>query len=141
MYGPEGARIDIPGVGKGLRKYYKMLFAKKVISRDIMKELLDGLAQSPILKAAHDKLELDITEDEIADVMENLPFGKQAGPDRIPNAVYRCLSKHFAPKLTAVVLEAQRTGKLPKTMLQGDIGLIHKKDDTRLCGTLAKRSK
>ena len=31
--------------------------------------------------------------------MEALPTGKQAGPDRIPNEVYKYLSTVFAPKL------------------------------------------
>ncbi len=60
--------------------------------------------------------------------MENLPLGEQAGPDRIPNAVYKLLAVRFADKLTKVILEAQRLGKLPPSFLRGDIGLLHKKD-------------
>ena len=60
--------------------------------------------------------------------MDRLPLGKQAGPNRIPNAVYRCLSLHFAPKLAQVIREAiTGQGKLPKHFLEGDITVLYKK--------------
>ena len=61
--------------------------------------------------------------------MEGLPTGKQAGPNRIPNAVYRCLSAHFAPKLACVLREAINGAPLPPSMLEGDITLLYKKKD------------
>ena len=41
-------------------------------------------------KAARKQLDKPITDQELQDVMEALPTGKQAGPDRIPNEVYSC---------------------------------------------------
>ena len=61
--------------------------------------------------------------------MENLPLGKQAGPNRIPNAVYRFMSSTFAPKLTKVLNDTIRKGKLPNHFLEGDIAMLYKKGD------------
>ena len=67
-------------------------------------------------------------------VMESLPEGKQAGPNRIPNEVYKALSTVFAPKMTALLKEAHAKGKLPSHFLEGDIAMLYKKnerEDTR----------
>ena len=61
--------------------------------------------------------------------MTSLPLGKQAGPDRVPNIVYKMLPKLLAPKLTRVIQRAVSKGKLPDSFLRGDIGLIFKKGD------------
>ena len=67
--------------------------------------------------------------------MENLPTGKQPGPNRIPNAVYKYLSKRLAPMLAAVLNHALVTGKLPDHFLEGDISVLYKnkgdRDDPR----------
>ena len=61
--------------------------------------------------------------------MENLPVGKSAGPDRIPNSVYKNLAKPLAPMLTEVIHEVMEGGALPDTWLQGDISMLYKKGD------------
>ena len=112
-----------------LMKYYKMLFAKKSINKDEERRILRVLEKRKLFAPARDALEKPITKDEILRVMENLPLGKQAGPDRIPNAVYKYLPTVFAPKLAALLDESLQRGALPKTFLQGDIGLLYKKKD------------
>ena len=79
--------------------------------------------------ASADALEQPISENEVYDVMASLPLGKQAGPDRIPNIVFKMLPKLLAPKLTRVLQRAVAKGKLPDSFLRGDIGLIFKKGD------------
>jgi hypothetical protein len=74
-------------------------------------------------------IDAPITIDELIDVMENLPLGKQAGPDRIPNAVYKLLPKTIAPRLKALIDESVRRGEFPRSMIQGDIGLLYKKKE------------
>ena len=56
--------------------------------------------------------------------MENLPTGKQAGPNRVPNAVYKYMSAAFAPKLTEIHNESTAIGKLPGHFLEGDISML-----------------
>ena len=43
--------------------------------------------------------------------MENLPMGKQAGPNRVPNGVYKLMASHFAPKFEKVLAEVLTSGK------------------------------
>ena len=70
-----------------------------------------------------------MTEKEVYKVMVDLPTGKQAGPNRVPNAVYKCLAAFFAPKLAQVVNESTRKGRLPAHFLEGDISMLYKKGD------------
>ncbi len=121
-------------VPAALRDYYSMLLSEKQIDQNEKNRILNELKKTPISAGARNKLEQDITKDEVADVMEHLPLGKQAGPDRIPNAVFRNLSKFLAPKLTAVLHEALQKDRLPASFIQGDISLLYKKgqrDDPR----------
>ena len=61
--------------------------------------------------------------------MEKLPANKQAGPNRIPNEVYKYLPKVFALPLTKVINESLKRGRLPKHFLEGDISMLYKKGD------------
>ena len=60
--------------------------------------------------------------------MDALPLGKQAGPNRIPNGLYRSMSTFFAPLLAPILRDVvSGKGKLPAHMLEGDITIIYKK--------------
>ena len=123
----EGATKTPKEVSAELMKFYKMLFAEKKTIPTERRRILQHMKKNKILAASRDALEAEITVEEIVEVMENLPLGKQPGPDRIPNAVYKNLSSVFAPKLAALIKEAIQHGELPKTFLQGDIGLIYRR--------------
>ena len=110
-------------------KYYKMLYGPKKTDAGCAKLLLRAFRKNKILACSAERMNRDITKKEVAEVMENLPIGKQAGPNRIPNAVFKYMSKHFAPKLANVLNESASKGKLPPHFLQGDISVLHKKDD------------
>jgi hypothetical protein len=112
-----------------LKKYYTMLFGEKKPNEHEMNKILKQLKKRKLFSVAKDKLDTPITVDEIIDVMEHLPLGKQAGPDRIPNAVYKFLPKTIAPKLKALIDESITKGELPTSMIQGDIGLLYKKKE------------
>jgi len=108
-------------------KYYEMLFTKKKVDRTKMGNILGGMRKIPASMMRD--LNREISVKEIQYTMENLPLGKQAGPDRIPNGVYKTLSKYLAPLLHDVIKEAMEKGELPKDMLLGDISLLHKKNE------------
>ena len=61
--------------------------------------------------------------------MEQLPLGKSAGPDRLPNAFYKTMSAIVAPRLTAVLNEARANQELPESLRQGLISVLYKKRD------------
>ena len=117
-----------------LAKYYRMLFREKVTQRAEARRLLNRMTEERkkgkgLSRASREEMDEPISEDEIYDVMETLPLGKQAGPDRIPNIVFRMLPKLLAPKLCRLLECALRKGKLPDSFLKGDIGLLFKKGD------------
>jgi hypothetical protein len=116
-------------VAGAVREYYKMLFAEKVYDRGEFDTFMSKLGEKPIARASAERLDKPISDLEITRVMENLPLGKQPGPDRIPNAVYKYMSSFFAPKLGALLRRAAQKGELPDQMRKGDIGILHKKGD------------
>ena len=105
---------DIPGE---LKKYYEMLFSEKRTHAKSRKQILGRLRNRRITEASAAEMDRTIEDEEVQKVMERLPLRKQAGPNRVPNAVYRCLSIHFAPKLAAVLREAIKGAPLPPTLL------------------------
>ena len=131
----EGAEPVVSGTEKRpaaiageLAKYYKMLFSEKEIVEADKRELVQKLGKVAIQSASAEAMEAVIEDEEVRDVMDHLPLGKQAGPNRVPNAVFRCMSKYFAPKL-AKILRDVMSGKcsLPSHMLEGDITILYKK--------------
>ena len=119
-------------ISEELAKYYKMLFSpKKTVSSD-RKRIMDRLREHAIQSGSAQDLDAPIEDEEVREVMDRLPLGKQAGPNRIPNAVYRCMSKYFAPKLAPILRGVMKGAyELPKSMLDGDITVLFKKN-TRL---------
>lgn len=101
-----------------------MLFESKLIDQDKADRLFQEMRKRRILSTSAAALDAPIDEEEIREVMEHLPLGKSPGPDRIPNAVYRCLSNVFAPFLTEVIGECRRDGELPESFLKGDISML-----------------
>ena len=71
------------------------------------------MERKKILKASRERLEASYTLKEITAVMEHLPRGKMAGPNKIPNAVYRNLAIYFAPKFRDLMNEIVATGRMP----------------------------
>ena len=81
------------------------------------------------MKSSRQMLDEPFTVNEVAEVMQNLTIGKQAGPNRIPSGMFRRMTKQFAKPFADMINEANRTGTLPKHFLQGDISMLYKKDD------------
>ena len=123
---------DTKEVGNEFVNLFKMIYAKKEQTergRQESNKLLRLMAKKQILKLTMESMDGKITEKEVYQVMLRLPTGKQAGPNRIPNAVYKYLAAFFAPKLAQVVNEATRKGPLPRHFLEGDISMLYKKGD------------
>ena len=116
-------------VGTEFVKLYKMIFDKKVIDGPKSQQIFDRLRRKAITKPSRDALDRDVTVEEVEKTMENLPTGKQAGPNRVPNAVYKYMSAAFAPKLTEILNDCTAAGKLPGHFLEGDISMLFKKND------------
>ena len=121
----EGTTKKVQEVGSEFVKLYKTIFSQKKIEGE--DDLLGSLKK--ILKATRDRLDSPVKEAEVLAVMESLPIGKQAGPNRIPNGVYKRMSSIFAEKFTDMMNESRKTKKLPKHFKEGDISMLYKKGD------------
>ena len=128
---------DVP---EELAKFWRMIYSLKATDEDAANDLLlgipdedgvrrGGMCDRALSQPSVDIMEADITDAEVQQVMEHLPLGKSAGPNRIPNGVYKRLPSLFAPKLGAVLREAATAGTLPPSFLEGDITLLYKKDE------------
>ena len=123
-----GSTKNMADIGNEFAKYYKVLFETKKIDAAKANRLLKELGKKKIYKDARNTLDEPFDEQVVLDTMENLPLGKQAGPNRIPNALYKRMSTVFAPLFTALINETRHTKKLPKHFLEGDISMLYKKD-------------
>ena len=115
-------------VSGALRDYYKMLFESKITDDSELEKAVGLLRRSKILRKSKQNLDLEFGAKEVAKVMEKLPTGKSPGPNRVPNAVYKLMSRHFAPKFTEVLNELKSEKRLPKHFLEGDISVLYKKE-------------
>jgi hypothetical protein len=118
-------------------KYYLALFAKEIIGQAAVDTCLDTLRDPNsrrVLPPTAAACDAPITPEEVESVINDLPTGKSSGPDRIPNKMYRVLTKDLTEIITNVLNESQREGALPDSCLQGIISTMHKKqarDDPR----------
>ena len=123
-----------------LAKYWGMIYGRKRIDEDAARDLLEGCVQPDgtrkggmsdrkLSQPSVDIMEAEITDAEVLRTIAHLPLGKSAGPNRIPNGVYKHLSSYYAPKLGAVIREAVDAAALPPSFLLGDITLLYKKDE------------
>ena len=95
-------------VVKEATKYWKSLFTRRPINPTHFKACLDTLRTgNRVLPPTAEKCDADITEEEVASVLNTLPLGKSSGPDRIPNKFYRTFSKLLSPILTHVFNESR----------------------------------
>ena len=70
-----------------------------------------------------------IDKDELEKVLNNLPTGKSAGPDVVPNAFYKIFAASLKDLLTDVLNESRTEGALPASCLEGLISVLYKKKD------------
>ena len=118
------------------RMYYKHLYKpapQTAATAAARKKLIDTLKEGKrVLPPTAEACSKPITTEEIQEVMEHVPLGKSAGPDRLPNAFYRTMAKTIAPRLTGVLNEARKIGHLPKDFRQGLISVLYKKKTARI---------
>ena len=124
-----GKTKRINEVPNALADYYRMLYEAKKIDHDQLQRSLQLLRKKRLLTQSRNSLEKPFTKEEVIATMESLPLGKSAGPNRIPNGLYRYLSKLFAQKFVDLMSEVLEKGQLPDHMLEGEISVLYKKKD------------
>ena len=93
--------------------------------------LLGELGKWGVESCTSNEIGADITEDEVRRVAANLPKGKAAGPDRLPNEFYSTFSASLAPLLAAAFNEMRASGNLTSGFSDGLVSILYKKG-TRL---------
>ena len=124
-----GSTTDPAMVGSSFVDLFKTIYGEKVIDENEAGRLLRRLKRSKITKASQEMMSALVTTNEVKQVMIQLPTMKAAGPNRIPNEVYKYLAGPLAPMLTEVINKALEKGQLPAHFLEGDISMLYKKDD------------
>ena len=113
-----------------IAKYYQMLLEEKWTDDGAKQTILRRLRLRRIQAKSAVELDRRIEDEEVRKVMDNLPLGKQAGPNRIPNAMYRTMSKFFAPRLASILRDVfEGHCEIPPHMLEGDICVLFKKKE------------
>ena len=129
-----GSTKNVSDIGGEFVKLFKVIFAEKDTDETEQNRLMKILSKQKILKQSREELDRKISYNETLAVMENLPLGKQAGPNRVPNGVFRRLATVMAPKFVAMINSTLKAGHLPNHFLEGDISMLFKKgerDDPR----------
>ena len=91
----------------------------------------DSQANLPPFSALTDTTldNIEITEDEVSDVIENLDPNKASGPDLISNKMMKKVSKTIAKPLCIIFNRSLREGIFPDMWKQGNLVPIFKKGD------------
>jgi hypothetical protein len=88
--------VGVSPSGRSLSNYINHFRAKIIIDQPEAERLLEQMCKKQIKKDSRVKLDKLFTEEEVCKVMERLPRGKQAGPNRIPNEMYKVMPTVFA---------------------------------------------
>lgn len=123
---------DHSRIAAELTEYYRPLYAKKPTEPSAFRKALDTLTRGDrVQRPAADECGRNIATSELLHACAYLPTGKSPGPDRLPNKMYKVLSKIIAPILTEVINESAANGVLPDSMKQGLISVLYKKGDRK----------
>ena len=96
----------------------------KRCERVVMRLLKKG---KRVNKSTSDICGQTITDTEIVAIMRDLPTGKSAGPDRIPNMFYKTFAGRLAPMLARLFNHGRDTKKFPADFTEGIVTLLYKK--------------
>jgi hypothetical protein len=94
-------------------------------------EVLQALAKHtpPLTPAQADRMDEDITEQEVGRAVKRSNPTSAPGEDGLPVEVYQRLRGHYAPVMARVFASAERMGALPPGFLDGVITIMHKAGD------------
>ena len=112
-------------------KYYEWLYKEKSTSSEHEEALLENMRGNPIPQDIAKRADAKIKLEEVITAIRRTANNKSPGPDGLPGEFYRAFETMLAQPLKEAIIEAQRTNRLPPSMLEGDITLIYKKKDPK----------
>lgn len=116
-------------INKQFKDFYIDLYKSTSSStNEEISDFLEPLDLPQLSSEQKEFLDLDITLEEIMEVIKALPTGKAPGPDGFVAEFFKDLVSELAPLMLEVFMEALQRGELPQTMSQAVISLILKKD-------------
>ena len=122
-----GTETRASKIAAAVTPYYKALFARGTRNHEDASTCLETLKDDGVLGPTASMCAAKIDMEEVEAVLHDLPTGKAAGPDAIPNKIYKTHRKRLAPILLKVFNDALSKGQLPSSMLEGIVTLLYKK--------------
>jgi hypothetical protein len=124
--------VSSPGDMLGaLTKYYEKLMSDKGMDGVAAEKLFAKLRERKLSNQDRDRIEGEITVDEVLDAIAHLAPRKSPGPDSIPPEFYRRFATMLAPDMADMYNECGADGQLTPSMMLGEIILLYKKKDPR----------
>ena len=120
---------DDEGVANEFAHYSRWLFQSKP-SRNSAR-MLQLLRQRQLTHRSCNRLEADISQDEVTTAIRNMAKGKSPGPDGLPSEVYQEFEVDLRDKLHLLLQDSLKAGSMPVAVRKGEIVFLYKKGEPR----------
>lgn len=125
-----GVTTDLKQINEQFKQFYMSLYTSEQTTNpsSVMDDFFDLLKMPGVDPDLTEKLEAEISVDELKKVVYSMQSGKCPGLDGYPVEFYRTFIDKLAPILIDMYNESFILSKLPSTLTQASISLILKKN-------------
>ncbi len=126
-----GNIVDPVEINEAFRTYYEKLYSSECsLNVDIQMQFLDSLNIPQILIEEKNKLDEDLTLQEIGEAIDSMKSGKAVGPDGLPIEIYKTFKEKLLTPFMEMIVEAYHQDLLPASMRGALITLLPKPGKT-----------
>uniref|UniRef100_A0A8C7ZH32 Reverse transcriptase domain-containing protein n=1 Tax=Oryzias sinensis TaxID=183150 RepID=A0A8C7ZH32_9TELE len=119
---------DQQAINTEFKMFYKDLYSSEVEDANLVNNFFEDLSIPLISQKNKTELENSVTLEEVKQAIKDLQSSKAPGPDGYTVEFYKSFIDRLAPVLLQVYNESLCLGRLPQTLYQATISVIHKKD-------------
>uniref|UniRef100_A0A3B1JFC8 Reverse transcriptase domain-containing protein n=1 Tax=Astyanax mexicanus TaxID=7994 RepID=A0A3B1JFC8_ASTMX len=116
-------------INKCFKEYYQELYtSKSTTDTSVITNFLKSLNLPKLDTVAREKLNAEITLNEVSTAINVSLNGKAPGPDGFSTEFYKAFCKQISPLLLRMFQDSIKNNKLPETLYLANISLFLKKD-------------
>lgn len=134
----DGTLTSTPeGINDVFASYYQTLYQSQTshAPEDLL-AYLEKIDIPTLTQTYADKLDAPINIEEIQKALKMMQTGKTPGPDGFPVEFYKTYAEQLAPRLQSLFAHSFQEGRLPDSMHEAIIVVIHKQGkDPKLCSS------